>query len=52
MKDSTHLSMVVCGDRGNESITLIKSAVLFTELHLVIHIFAEEELHSSLQYQV
>lgn len=51
-RDSIHLSIVVCGDRGNESITLIKSAILFTKSYIIIHIFAEEELHSSLQYQL
>lgn len=50
-RNSIHLSIVVCGDRRNESITLIKSAVLLTKSYIVIHIFAEGELHSSLQNQ-
>ncbi|XP_022315436.2 glucoside xylosyltransferase 2-like [Crassostrea virginica] len=51
-RDSIHLSIVVCGDRGNESITLIKSAILFTKTYVFIHIFAEEDLHSSLKHQL
>ncbi|XP_052674405.1 glucoside xylosyltransferase 2-like [Crassostrea angulata] len=51
-RNSIHLSIVVCGDRRNESITLIKSAVLLTKSYIVIHIFAEGELHSSLQNQL
>ncbi|XP_048729454.2 glucoside xylosyltransferase 2-like [Ostrea edulis] len=51
-RESIHLAVVVCGDRGNESIILIKSAILFTKSFIIIHIFSEQELHSSLQQQI
>ncbi|XP_061180590.1 glucoside xylosyltransferase 2-like [Saccostrea echinata] len=51
-RESIHLSIVVCGDRGNESIILIKSAILFTKMYIIVHIFAEDDLHSSLQQQL
>ncbi|VDI64305.1 UDP-xylose:glucoside alpha-1,3-xylosyltransferase, partial [Mytilus galloprovincialis] len=44
-KNGIHLSVVACGDRGDETIVLLKSAVLFTSEPLVFHIYAEHELH-------
>ncbi|CAC5401320.1 GXYLT [Mytilus coruscus] len=43
-KNGIHLSVVACGDRGDETIVLLKSAVLFTSEPLVFHIYAEHEL--------
>lgn len=42
-----HLSVVTCGDRLEETLTMIKSAVLFNIRHLHLHIFAEDQLHAS-----
>ncbi|XP_067655590.1 glucoside xylosyltransferase 1-like [Haliotis asinina] len=51
-KDSIHLSIVACGDRTPESLILFKSAVLFTNKHLVFHIFAETELQKGFRDQL
>ncbi|XP_052065869.1 glucoside xylosyltransferase 1-like isoform X2 [Mytilus californianus] len=40
-KNGIHLSVVACGDRAEETIVLLKSAVLFTTGPLIFHIFAE-----------
>lgn len=42
-----HLAVVACGDRLEETLTMIKSAVLFSIKRLYLHIFAEDQLHAS-----
>ncbi|KAM6895911.1 glucoside xylosyltransferase 1-like [Xenentodon cancila] len=42
-----HLAVVACGKRLEETLTMIKSAVLFTFRHLYLHIFAENQLHAN-----
>ncbi|KAI4802827.1 hypothetical protein KUCAC02_006401 [Chaenocephalus aceratus] len=42
-----HLAVVACGERLEETLTMIKSAVLFSIKHLQLHIFAEDQLHTS-----
>lgn len=42
-----HLAVVTCGDRLEETLTMIKSAILFSIKHLHLHIFAEDQLHAS-----
>lgn len=42
-----HLAVVTCGDRLEETLTMIKSAVLFSIKSLYLHIFAEDQLHAS-----
>lgn len=42
-----HLAVVACGERLEETVTMIKSAVLFSFKHLHLHIFAEDQLHAS-----
>ncbi|KAM9327587.1 glucoside xylosyltransferase 1-like isoform 1-T1 [Pholidichthys leucotaenia] len=42
-----HLAVVACGERLEETLTMIKSAVLFSLKHLYLHIFAEDQLHAS-----
>lgn len=42
-----HLAVVACGERLEETLTMIKSAVLFSTERLCLHIFAEDELHAS-----
>ncbi|KAK3102305.1 hypothetical protein FSP39_010364 [Pinctada imbricata] len=49
---SIHLSVVACGDRGNETIILLKSAVLFTSSYFIAHIFAESELQENMKAQL
>ncbi|KAM8907940.1 glucoside xylosyltransferase 1-like [Spinachia spinachia] len=42
-----HLAVVACGERLQETLTMIKSAVLFSIKPLQLHIFAEDQLHAS-----
>lgn len=42
-----HLAVVACGDRLEETLTMIKSAVLLSIKRLRLHIFAEDQLHAS-----
>ncbi|XP_032997103.1 glucoside xylosyltransferase 2 isoform X2 [Lacerta agilis] len=39
-----HLAVVACGDRLEETLTMLKSAVLFSYRKLKFHIFAEDSL--------
>lgn len=41
-----HLAVVACGERLEETLTMIKSAVLFSTERLCLHIFAEDELRA------
>lgn len=49
---SIHICIVACGDRLEESLVLLKSAVLFTKSPLVFHIFAEDHLQKSFKDQL
>lgn len=42
-----HLAVVACGERLEETLTMMKSAVLFSIKCLCLHIFAEDQLHAS-----
>lgn len=42
-----HLAVVTCGDRLEETLTMVKSAVLFSIRHLHLHIFTEDQLRAS-----
>lgn len=42
-----HLAVVACGDRLEETLTMAKSAVLFSVKRLHVHIFAEDQLHAT-----
>uniref|UniRef100_A0A3P9LDI8 Glucoside xylosyltransferase 1 n=1 Tax=Oryzias latipes TaxID=8090 RepID=A0A3P9LDI8_ORYLA len=42
-----HLAVVTCGERLEETLTMIKSGVLFSIKPLHLHIFAEDQLHAS-----
>lgn len=39
-----HLAVVACGDRLEETLTMIKSALLFSLKRIMFHIFAEDPL--------
>lgn len=41
-----HLAVVACGERLEETLTMIKSAVLFSVKRLYLHVFAEDQLHA------
>ncbi|KAK7098518.1 glucoside xylosyltransferase 1-like [Littorina saxatilis] len=48
-----HMAVVACGDRAEEVIVLLKSAVVMTTTTpLVLHIFAERELHTFFKQQL
>lgn len=47
-----HLAVVACGERLEETLTMIKSAVLFSIKYLYLHIFAEDQLHASFMENV
>lgn len=39
-----HLAVVACGDRLDETLTMVKSALLFSLKKITFHIFAEDPL--------
>jgi len=47
-----HLSVVACGDRLEETVTMIKSAMLFSKVLLHVHIFADDNLQVEFVKQV
>ena len=48
-----HLCLVACGDRAEEVLVLLKSAIIMTtSTPLVLHIFAERDLHKFFTQQV
>lgn len=50
--DAVHLSLVACGDRLDESIVLLKSAVLLTHQPLIFHLFVEDVLQKNFRDQL
>ncbi|XP_049738799.1 glucoside xylosyltransferase 1 isoform X2 [Loxodonta africana] len=42
-----HLAVVACGERLEETITMLKSAIIFSIKPLQFHIFAEDQLHDN-----
>lgn len=42
-----HLAVVACGERLEETVTMLKSAIIFSIRPLQFHIFAEDQLHDS-----
>ncbi|GFO27022.1 glucoside xylosyltransferase 1, partial [Plakobranchus ocellatus] len=48
---AVHLCVVVCGTRGQETMTMLKSATMVTPLNisLIFHIFAEPEIQNFFQ---
>ncbi|XP_075326369.1 glucoside xylosyltransferase 1 isoform X2 [Odontesthes bonariensis] len=45
--ERSHLAVVACGPRLDETLTMLKSATLFSKKPLRFYIFAEDELHES-----
>lgn len=43
----SHLAVVACGPRLEETLTMLKSAVILSKKPLHFHIFAEDDLHES-----
>lgn len=48
----SHLAVVACGPRLEETLTMLKSAVLLSNKPLHFHIFAEDALHDSFKNAV
>ncbi|KAG5845129.1 hypothetical protein ANANG_G00135570 [Anguilla anguilla] len=44
-EERMHLAVVSCGQRLDETLTMLKSAVLFGRRPLHFHVFAEDQLH-------
>uniref|UniRef100_H2LDP8 Glucoside xylosyltransferase 1 n=1 Tax=Oryzias latipes TaxID=8090 RepID=H2LDP8_ORYLA len=44
---TSHVAVVACGPRLEETLTMVKSAVLFSKKPVHFYIFAEDELHDS-----
>ncbi|XP_015262849.1 PREDICTED: glucoside xylosyltransferase 1 isoform X2 [Gekko japonicus] len=47
--EKMHLAVVACGERLEETVTMLKSAIIFSIKHLQFHIFAEDPLHRDFQ---
>lgn len=47
-----NLSVVACGDRVPETVTLLKSALMFTKKKLFFYIFTEPDLKDLFKQQV
>lgn len=43
-EDVMHLAVVACGNRLDETLNMVKSALLFSIKKIKFHIFAEEDL--------
>ncbi|XP_069484091.1 glucoside xylosyltransferase 1 isoform X2 [Ambystoma mexicanum] len=43
--EAMHLAVVACGERLEETVTMLKSAIIFSTKPLNFHIFAEDQLH-------
>nr|XP_060633579.1 glucoside xylosyltransferase 1 isoform X1 [Anolis sagrei ordinatus] len=43
--ETMHLAVVACGERLEETITMLRSAIIFSIKPLQFHIFAEDQLH-------
>ncbi|EDV29488.1 uncharacterized protein TRIADDRAFT_18350, partial [Trichoplax adhaerens] len=49
-KDLTvHLAVVICGDRMEEALTMLKSAAIFSFTNLHYHVLAEDHLHTPIR---
>ena len=47
-----HLAVVACGNRLEETLVMLKSAVLFSHRKMCFHIFTEDALKSEFDKQV
>lgn len=50
--EGSHLAVVACGPRLEETLIMLKSALLFSKKLLHFYIFAEDELHDSFRDEV
>lgn len=47
-----HLAVVACGSRLDETLTMVKSALLFSLKRITFHIFAEDPLAPQFEERV
>lgn len=47
-----HLAVVACGNRLDETLTMVKSALLFSLKRITFHIFAEDPLAPQFEERV
>lgn len=45
--EKMHLAVVACGERLEETVTMLRSAIMFSIKPLQFHIFAEDRLHEN-----
>ncbi|XP_058502134.1 glucoside xylosyltransferase 1-like isoform X2 [Solea solea] len=50
--ERSHLAVVACGPRLEETLTMMKSAVLFSQKPLHFYIFAEDNLHEGFRHSL
>uniref|UniRef100_UPI00398EABC7 glucoside xylosyltransferase 2 isoform X2 n=1 Tax=Pristiophorus japonicus TaxID=55135 RepID=UPI00398EABC7 len=51
-EERMHLAVVACGDRLQETMTMLKSAILFSSNKIKFHIFAEDALQPQFQNSI
>uniref|UniRef100_A0A8C1AGR1 Glucoside xylosyltransferase 1 n=1 Tax=Cyprinus carpio carpio TaxID=630221 RepID=A0A8C1AGR1_CYPCA len=51
-RDPLELAVVACGSRLEETLVMLKSAVLFSQRRLRFHIFAEDDLHAGFRQEL
>ncbi|XP_026057825.1 glucoside xylosyltransferase 1-like isoform X1 [Carassius auratus] len=51
-QDPVQLAVVACGSRLEETLVMLKSAVLFSHRHLCFHIFSEDHLHAGFRQEL
>lgn len=52
VEEVMHLAVVACGNRVDETLTMLKSAVLFSLKKIRFHIFAEDPLAPQFEERV
>lgn len=50
--ERSHLAVVACGARLEETLNMLKSAVLFSRKPIYFYIFAEDDLHDGFRIAV
>jgi len=48
-QQTIHLTLIVCGERSDQALTMLKSVTMTTKQNLHFHIFAEDELHDGMK---
>ncbi len=51
-RETMQLAVVACGERHGEAVNMLKTAAMLSSRALRFHIFAEEQLHTSIKTAV